>query len=90
MGHHVRFESDETYLKRRLSNVLEDKGKKVNFGKACKPFSMLHGQLMYKNIRLPISFEGRQHTIISDVHKGVGHDPKAKEMVLHCRMDSAI
>ena len=33
---------------------------------------------------------GRQHTINSDVQNGPGHDPKAKEMALHCPRDSTI
>ena len=31
-----------------------------------------------------------QHTIISDVHKGLGHDTKAKAMALHYGRDSTI
>ena len=72
------------------SDIMGDKGEKANFRKACKPFSILHGQLMYQNTRLVISFTERQHTIISDVHKGLGHDPKSKAMVLHCGRDSTI
>ena len=49
-----------------------DKGKKVNFTKVCKPFSMLLRQLMYNNTRVVFSSQIRQHTIISDVHKGIG------------------
>ena len=37
-----------------------------------------------------ISSTGRQNTIISDVHKGLGHDPKAKVMASHCGKDSTI
>ena len=51
---------------------------------------MLHGQLMYNNTRLVISSTERQHTIISDVHKGSEHDPKTKAMVSHCERDSTI
>ena len=51
---------------------------------------MLHGQLMYNNTRLVISSTERQHTIISDVHKGLEHDPKTKAMVSHCERDSTI
>ena len=35
-----------------------------------KLFYMLHGQLIYNNTRLVISSTERQHTIISNVHKG--------------------
>ena len=51
---------------------------------------MLHGQLICKNTRLVISSAERQHTIIIDVHKGLGHDPKAKAMASHCGSDSTI
>ena len=66
------------------------KGKKGNFRKACKPFSLLYGELMYNKTRLVISSTDRQHTIISDDHKGLGHDSKAKAIALHCGRDSAI
>ena len=64
------------------------KGKKANFRKACKPFSMLHGQLMYNNTRLVISSTEGQHTVIIDAHKGLGHDPRDKAMFSHCGWDS--
>ena len=51
---------------------------------------MLYVQLMYNNTRLIISSTEQQHTIISDVHKGLGHDPKAKAMASHCGRDSTI
>ena len=51
---------------------------------------MFHGQLMYNNTRLLISSRERLHAIISDVHKGLGHDPKAKAMASHCGRDSTI
>ena len=51
---------------------------------------MLHGQLIYNNTRLVISSTKQQHTIISDVYKGLGHDPKAKAMASHCGRDSTI
>ena len=51
---------------------------------------MLHEQLMCNNTRLVVSSTEWQHTIISDVHKGLGHDLKAKAMSLHCERDSTI
>ena len=46
---------------------------------------MLCGHLMYIKARLVISSTERQHAIISDVHKGLGHDSKtAKAMTLYC------
>ena len=67
-----------------------DKSKKASFRKACKPFSMLHGQLMYNNTKLVIFSTKRQNTIIIGVHKGLGYDPKAKAMASHCGRDSTI
>ena len=86
MAHHVSFEAIETYLHKNIypSSIMRDKGKKANFPKACKPFSMLHGQLTYNNTRLVISSTERQHTIITDVRKGLGHNLKAKAMASHC------
>ena len=92
MAHHVSFEAIETYLQKKPlpSHILGDKGKKANFRKPCKLFSTLHGQLMYNKTRLFISITELQHTIISDVHKGLGHDPKAKPMTSHCGRNSDI
>ena len=70
--------------------IMGDKGKKANFRKTCKPFSILHGQLIYNNTRLVISSIEREHTIISDVHKGLRYCPKAKAMASHCGGDSTI
>ena len=57
MAHHVSFEAIETYLHKNVYPlyIIGDKSKKANFLKACKPFSMPHGQLMYNNTRLVIS-----------------------------------
>ena len=49
---------------------------------------MLHGKLMYNNRRLVISSTKRQRTIISDVHIGLGHHPKAKALASHSGRDS--
>ena len=80
MAHHVSFEAIETYLHKNIYPyyIMGDKGKKANFQKTCKPFFMLHGQLMFNNTRMVISSTERQHTKIGDVHKGLGHDPKTK------------
>ena len=57
-----------------------DKGKKANFQKVC----MLHGQLIYNITRLVLSSTEKQHTIISNIHKGSGYALKAKAIALHC------
>ena len=93
IAHHVSFKAIETYLHKNIVYplyIMGNKGKKASFRKACTSISMLHGQLMYRNTRLVISSTERQHTIISDVHKGLRHDPKAKVMASHCGRDSTI
>ena len=40
---------------------------------------------MYNNTSLVISSTERQHTIISDAHEELGHDPKVNAMVLHLK-----
>ena len=90
MAHHVSFEAIETYLHKNIypSYIMRNKGKKANFWKACKTFSMLHGQLMYNNKKLVISSTEQRHTIISNLYKWLGHDPKGKAMVSHYGRDS--
>ena len=92
MAHYVSFEAVGRCIYKNVyqSYIMGDKGKKANFRKACKLFSELHGQLMYNNTRLDTSCAERQHAIISDVHRGLGHDPKAKAVASHCGRDSTI
>ena len=51
---------------------------------------MIYGQLMCKNTRLVIFSTERQHTIISDIYKRLGHNIKAKAMASHCGRDSTM
>ena len=51
---------------------------------------MIYGQLMCKNTRLVTFSTERQHTIISDVHKRLGHNLNAKAMASHCGRDSTM
>ena len=90
--YHVSFDVIEKYL-RESSYPSEitatvNKGKKANFRKACKPFSILNGQLMYNNTRLVISSKEKQQTIIKYVRVGLGGDPKAKAMASHRGRDA--
>ena len=64
MAHHVSFEAVETYLHKNVysSDIIGDKGKKANFSKDRKRFSM-------ENTRLVISYTERQRIIISDIHR---------------------
>ena len=85
MVHHVDFAAIEKYVREKTypPEMSGDKGKKANFRKACKPFSIANGQLMYKNSRLVITSKERQQTIIHDIHVGLGEDSKAKAMASH-------
>ena len=65
-----------------------DKGKKRNFRRACKNFSIANGQLMYKKSRLVIKSKDEQRQIIDDIHKGLGENPKAKAMASHRGRDT--
>ena len=51
---------------------------------------MFHGQLMYSDTSLFISSTEQQHILITNVNKGLEHDPKAKAMVSQCGRDSTI
>ena len=92
MALNVSSEPIETCFHKNIypSDIMVDKGKKANFCKACKPFSMFYGQLIYINTRLFFSSTERQHIIISDVYKRLGYDPKAREMALYCGRHSMI
>ena len=63
MAHHVSFEAVETYLHKNVkpSDIKGDKVKIANFSKCCKPFSILHGELMHNNTMLIISSTESQH-----------------------------
>ena len=45
---------------------------------------------MYNNTRLVISSAKRQHTIVSNVYKGLRQHPKVKAMASHSRRASTI
>ena len=64
------------------------KGKKANLRKACKPFSVINGQLVYKMNRLVISSEKKQQEIIHDIHVGLGDAPQAKALSSHRGRDA--
>ena len=52
MDRHVNFGDIAKYLREKIfPNNVKDKGKKSNFRKACKEFSIVNGQLMYKESR---------------------------------------
>ena len=50
MVKHVDLKAVEEFLRNKTypKGILKDKGKKSNFIKACKNFSIVNGDLMYK------------------------------------------
>ena len=73
------FLRNKTYPK----GALKDKGKKSNFRKACKNFSIVNGDLMYKEKRR-VEFEVERRTaIIHDLHEGIGDNSMAKALAVH-------
>ena len=89
MTQHVDFDAIEKYLREKTFPCeVGDKGKKSNFRKACKEFSIVDGQLMYKDSRVVISSKKAQQAIIHDIHVGLGEDSKAKAMSAHRGRDS--
>ena len=81
----------ERYIRENVYPVgisADDKGKKANFRKACKPFSVINGQLVYKMNRLVISSEKKQQEIIHDIHVGLGDAPQAKALSSHSGRDA--
>ena len=73
------FLRNKTYLK----GILKDKGKKSDFGKACKNFSIFDGDLMYKEKRRVVFEVERRTAIIHDVHEGTRDNSMAKALKAH-------
>ena len=75
----VEFFRNKTYPK----GILKDKGEKSNFRKACKNFSIVNGDLMYKAKRRVVFEVERRTAIIHDVHEGIGDNSMAKALAAH-------
>ena len=73
------FGKNKTYPK----GILKDKGKKSNFRKAYKNFSIFNWDLIYKQKRRAVVEVERRTAIIDEVHKGIGNDSMAKPLVVH-------
>ena len=63
MATHVHLKAVEEFLRNKTypKGILKDKGKKSNFRKACKNFSIVNGDLMYKEKRRAV-FEVERRT----------------------------
>ena len=59
MATHVDLKAVEEFLRDKTypKGILKDKRKKSNFRKACKNFSIVNGDLMYKEKRIPVPNE---------------------------------
>ena len=52
------------------------KSDKANFRRACKKFSLVNGQMMYKGNAIVIIDEQRRRDITHDIHQGVDDNGK--------------
>ena len=62
MARHFDLEQIEEFVRSKCypEDVKGDKGKKRNFWRACENFTIVNGQLMYKNSRLVIKSRDEQ------------------------------
>ena len=85
MATHVDFKGVEEVLRNKTypKGISKDKGKKCNFRKACKNFSLVNRDLMYKEKRRVVFEVERRTAIIHDVHEGIGDNSMAKALAAH-------
>ena len=85
MATRVDLKAVEEFLRNKTypKGILKDKGKKSNFRKACKNFSIVDGDLMYKEKRRVVFEVERRTAIIHDVHEGIGDSSMAKTLAAH-------
>ena len=70
---------NKTYPK----GILKNKGKKSNFRKASKNFSIVNGDIMYKEKRRVVFEVERRPAIMNDVHEGIGDNSMGKALAAH-------
>ena len=75
----IEFSRNKTYPK----GILKDKGKKSYLRKACKNFSIVNGDLMYKEKRRVVYEVERRTAIIHNVHEGIRDNLMAKALEAH-------
>ena len=85
MATHVDLKAAEEFLRNKTypKGILKGKGKKSNFRKACKNFSIVNGDLMYKEKRRVVFEVERRTAIIHDVHEEIGDNSMAKALAAH-------
>ena len=71
MTTHVDVKAVEEFLRNKTypKGILKDKDKKSNFRKVCKNFSIVNGNLMYKEKRRVVFEVERRAAIIHNVHE---------------------
>ena len=82
---HVNLKVVEEFLRRKiyLKEIGKDKGKKANFRRTCKNFSIKDGELFYKKSRKVIFDEQQKIEIVHDIHEGIGENARSKAMASH-------
>ena len=85
MATHVDLKAVEEFLRNKTypKGILKDKGTKSNFRKACKNFSIVNGDLTYKEKRRVVFEVERRTGIIHDVHERIGDNSMAKALAAH-------
>ena len=86
MATHVDLKAVEEFLTNKTypKGILKDKGKKSNITKACKNvFSIVNGDLMYKEKRRVVIEVERRSTIIQNVHKDIGDNSMVKALAAY-------
>ena len=74
--HYVNLKVVEEFLRRKIypKEIAKDKGKKANFRRTCKNFSIKDRELFYKKSRKVIFDEQQKIEIVYDIHKGIGEN----------------
>ena len=90
MVNHINFTEILNYLRdgKYPEKFQKDKGKKANFRKGVKNFTLVDGQMFYKNTRLVIISRDEQLSVIKDIHAGLGKYPHSKALASHRGRDA--
>ena len=85
MATNVDLKAVEEFLRKNTypKGIFKDKGEKSNFRKTCKNFSIVNGDLMYKEKRRVVFEVERRTAIIHDVHEGIGDNLMVKTLAAH-------
>ena len=82
--HHYELEDIERFVRSNVYPVgVDDWGKKSNFKRAAKNFSIFNGIFTYNKNRVVVFERKRQLEIIKDIHEGLGDSEAAKALASH-------